>query len=186
MPYTTPQESSGQMPSSEARQTQPVWRKASFSASGDCVEVAERDSMIMMRDSNSPRSHMLRYTAEEWQAFLHGVKAGEFDDLAPQGGMKFTVRPTDSVRDDSAPQNGLDLADRVLFRATSTWRKCLMHLVLLAVIFVGLGTVAHAAVGVSPWIAAAGSIGGGAAAGGAAYARRRAVKQVRDSEKKAT
>lgn len=136
--------------------------------------------MIIMRNSKNPRSRILRYTAEEWQDFVRGVKAGAFDDLATsQRAEKIAVRPTESVRDDSAPENWLDLADRVLFRATSTWRKCLMHLLLLAAIFVGLGVVAHACTGVSPWIAAAGSLGGGAAAGSAAYARRRVVNRVK-------
>jgi uncharacterized protein DUF397 len=173
------------MPSSEARQIEPVWRKASFSASGECVEVAERDGMIVMRDSKNPRSPMLRYTTGEWQAFIRGVKAGEFDNpTRPQRGKEFTVRET--VRDDTAPENWLDLVDRVLFRATSTWRKCMMHLALLIVVFAGLGMVAHAATGVSPWIAAAGGLGGGAAAGGTAYARRRAAKPVKNGEMQRT
>ncbi len=28
-----------------------------------------------------PRLREVRYTPEEWQAFVTGVKAGEFDDL---------------------------------------------------------------------------------------------------------
>jgi len=65
-----------------ARQTrQPSWRKASFCASGECVEVAELNGMIVMRDSKQPRGCMLRYTSMEWRSFVCGVKAGEFDDL---------------------------------------------------------------------------------------------------------
>jgi Domain of unknown function (DUF397) len=60
---------------------QPGWRKASFCQSGECVEVAQRDAMIVLRDSKKPRGHVLSYTLEEWQAFVRGVKAGEFDDL---------------------------------------------------------------------------------------------------------
>lgn len=70
------------MPSYGARQTgQPAWRKASFCASGECVEVAQRDGMIVLRDSKDPRGSMLHYTAEEWQSFVRGIKAGEFDHL---------------------------------------------------------------------------------------------------------
>jgi hypothetical protein len=174
------------MPSPEARQTERTWRKASFSASGECVEVAERDGIIVMRDSKSPRGRTLRYTAEEWQTFISDVKAGKFDLAGPSRAKRFPARPTESIRDDSAPKNLLDLIDRVLFRATSTWRKCLMHLALLIVFFGGLGMFAHATVGVSPWIAATGSLGGGAAAGGMAYARRRAVKQVKNDETELT
>jgi hypothetical protein len=168
----------------EARQTkQSVWRKASFCASGECVEVAVRDGMIVVRDSKNPRGRMLRFTTEEWQAFVRGVKAGGFDyPTGSHRAKESAVQPTESVRDKSAPENWLDLVDRILYRATSTWRKCLMHLALLAVFFGGLGMVAYAAAGVSPWIAAAGSLGGGAAAGGAAYARRRSGKPVKNGE----
>lgn len=71
------------MPLTGAGQAHPIaWRKASFCASGECVEVTQRDGMILMRDSKEPDGNPLRYTAEEWKTFLRGVKAGEFDDLA--------------------------------------------------------------------------------------------------------
>lgn len=58
---------------------QPTWHKSSFCASGECVEVAQQQNgMIVLRDSRQPRGGV-RYTAEEWQAFINGVKAGEFD-----------------------------------------------------------------------------------------------------------
>ncbi len=69
------------MPSDGARQTeQSAWRKASFCASGECVEIAQRNGMIVLRDSGQPRGHV-HYTTEEWRAFVRGVKTGEFDDL---------------------------------------------------------------------------------------------------------
>jgi len=64
------------------RAEQPAWRKASFCQSGECVEVAQQDGAIVLRDSKEPGESVLRYTAEEWLAFVRGVKAGEFDDLA--------------------------------------------------------------------------------------------------------
>jgi hypothetical protein len=70
------------MSSYGARQTeQPAWRKASFCASGECVEVAQRNGMIVLRDSKEPLGSMLHYTTDEWQSFVRGIKAGEFDDL---------------------------------------------------------------------------------------------------------
>ena len=70
------------MPSRGAtRAEQPSWRKSSFCASGECVEVAQRDGLIVVRNSMEPRRRMVRYTPQEWQAFVRGVKAGEFDDL---------------------------------------------------------------------------------------------------------
>jgi hypothetical protein len=80
--------------------------------------------------------------------------------------------------------NWLDFVGRILERATSSWDKFLMHLVLLAAFFVGLGLVAHAVSGVSPWVAAVAGPVSGAAGGSAAYARRRAVKAVKNGETK--
>ena len=58
-----------------------TWQRASFCASGECVEIAQRDGVIFMRNSREERRHVLRYTPEEWQSFIRGVKAGEFDDF---------------------------------------------------------------------------------------------------------
>jgi hypothetical protein len=70
------------MPSYGARQTeQPAWHKSSFCASGECVEVAAHNGMIVLRDAKEPSGGMLRYTTEEWQSFVKGIKAGEFDHL---------------------------------------------------------------------------------------------------------
>jgi hypothetical protein len=63
------------------------WQKSSFSAQGDCVEVAYREHTpgMAVRDSKlGARSPVLRFTPPEWQAFIAGVKAGEFD--LPDGG----------------------------------------------------------------------------------------------------
>jgi hypothetical protein len=61
-----------------------VWKKSSFSSDGpDCVEVAGTDSEILVRDSKNPTGPVLRFTPSEWDAFVKGAKAGEFD--LPQG-----------------------------------------------------------------------------------------------------
>lgn len=67
------------MPPSGAPQT--VWRKSSYCASGECVEIAELNGMIVMRDSKDPHGPTLRYTAEEWQSFIRAIKASAFDNL---------------------------------------------------------------------------------------------------------
>jgi uncharacterized protein DUF397 len=59
-----------------------AWRKAKRSVSnGACVELASFNGMIAMRDSKDPDGPVLMYTPSELSAFLHGAKAGEFDDL---------------------------------------------------------------------------------------------------------
>jgi hypothetical protein len=61
---------------------QPTWRKASYCASGQCVEVAQRKGVILLRDSKDPHSLVLSYTAEAWREFAYAVKSRRFDDLS--------------------------------------------------------------------------------------------------------
>lgn len=57
------------------------WAKSSFSyANGNCVEVAGLSTqMIRIRDSKNPEGPVLLFTPAEWDAFLGGVRNGEFD-----------------------------------------------------------------------------------------------------------
>ncbi|WP_326821213.1 DUF397 domain-containing protein [Streptosporangium sp. NBC_01756] len=70
-----------------------TWRKSSRSGSsgGNCVEVAVVDapgtghkadlgSLHVLRDSKDPDGAKLFFTRAEWDAFVAGVKLGEFDD----------------------------------------------------------------------------------------------------------
>lgn len=58
-----------------------AWRKSSASAAGDnCVEVADLPSGgRAVRDSKDPSGPQLLFTPGEWDAFITGVKGGEFD-----------------------------------------------------------------------------------------------------------
>jgi hypothetical protein len=58
-----------------------LWRRSSFCANGDCLEVAEQDRMILIRDSKNPGQTPIRITRAELAAFADGIKAGELDDL---------------------------------------------------------------------------------------------------------
>ncbi len=60
-----------------------VWRKSTSSnPSGECVEFAVLDSGdVAVRNSRDPHGPALVYTPAEISAFVHGVKAGEFDDM---------------------------------------------------------------------------------------------------------
>ena len=57
------------------------WIKSSLShANGNCVEVADLPGgQVGMRDSKNASGPVLRFPPEEWRAFLHGVRNGEFD-----------------------------------------------------------------------------------------------------------
>ncbi|MEU9830340.1 DUF397 domain-containing protein [Streptosporangium sp. NPDC048047] len=69
-----------------------VWRRAtSGDDDGECVEVAVVDSaatghkadlgpLYVLRDSRDPDGPKLFFTRAEWDAFVGGVKLGEFDD----------------------------------------------------------------------------------------------------------
>jgi Domain of unknown function (DUF397) len=59
----------------------PQWVKSSLSgAGGDCVEVASMPGgRIGVRDSKDTQGAILRFTPAEWNAFIGGVRIGEFD-----------------------------------------------------------------------------------------------------------
>ena len=56
------------------------WRKSTLSTTNGCVEVAFIGDRIALRDSKQQgRGPVLEFTAVEWDAFLGGVRGGEFD-----------------------------------------------------------------------------------------------------------
>ena len=62
------------------------WRKSVASnPTGSCVEMAElAGGEIAVRNSRYPSGPALIYTRAEVEAFMIGVKNGEFDDLCPR------------------------------------------------------------------------------------------------------
>jgi hypothetical protein len=69
------------MPSSD-----PAWVKSSLSFSnGNCVEVASLPGdTIGLRNSRDPKGPVLRFTPDEWHAFLGGAQNGEFDSFGAE------------------------------------------------------------------------------------------------------
>jgi hypothetical protein len=65
-----------------------VWVKSSLSfANGNCVEVADLSGgEIGVRNSRDAAGPVLRFTPDEWHAFLGGVRNGEFDRFGGQDG----------------------------------------------------------------------------------------------------
>ena len=59
------------------------WIKSSLSyANGNCVEVASlSDGEIGVRNSRDSGGPILRFTPDEWHAFIGGVRNGEFDSF---------------------------------------------------------------------------------------------------------
>jgi hypothetical protein len=57
-----------------------VWMRSSLSNDGDAVEVAWLpDGGAALRPAADPTCEPHVYTAAEWEAFVKGVDAGEFD-----------------------------------------------------------------------------------------------------------
>ena len=67
------------------------WVKSSLSFSnGNCVEVANlSEGGVAVRNSRDPEGPVLRFTPDEWHAFLGGAQLGEFDSF---GRLRFTSR----------------------------------------------------------------------------------------------
>jgi len=58
-----------------------AWRRASYCTNSGCVEVAfVGNGRIAVRSSKEQDRQVLFFDSEEWQTFLAGVKAGEFDE----------------------------------------------------------------------------------------------------------
>jgi hypothetical protein len=59
------------------------FKKSSYSHPGGliatCVKVAKTDKGVAVRDSKNESNDTLYFKHEEWQAFIKGVKEGQFD-----------------------------------------------------------------------------------------------------------
>ena len=56
-----------------------TWRKSTASGDTNCVEVSLAGESVLMRHSRSPHGPVLSFSRPEWEAFLTGVRDGEFD-----------------------------------------------------------------------------------------------------------
>jgi Domain of unknown function (DUF397) len=61
-----------------------MWRKSSRSGANGCVEVALDPAEVAVRDSKHRDGPVLRFDAHEWEAFLAGVRNGEFEQPRPE------------------------------------------------------------------------------------------------------
>jgi hypothetical protein len=61
---------------------QPKWQKSSFSSgdgNSECLEVSRgEDGLVRIRESDEPDVVAVT-TPAKWNAFIKGIKAGEFD-----------------------------------------------------------------------------------------------------------
>lgn len=65
----------------EADPLRAPWRKSSRSGdqAGGCVEVANADGSVFLRDSRDPSGPVLGVPSEDWSAFLAALRDGAFD-----------------------------------------------------------------------------------------------------------
>ena len=70
-------------------ESQPEWVKSSLSfANGNCVEVANLSGGdVGVRNSRDIAGAVLRFTPDEWHAFVGGVHNGEFDRFGALPGI---------------------------------------------------------------------------------------------------
>ena len=54
------------------------WRRSTFCASGNCVEVAHAGEDVVVR-SSTDGDKVVAFTAEAWTDFVEAVRGGEFD-----------------------------------------------------------------------------------------------------------
>jgi hypothetical protein len=63
------------MLSRPSRQSEPTWRKSSFSADqGNCVEIASEGRSVLVRDSRD-RDVVLAFSVARWSAFMCRIRA---------------------------------------------------------------------------------------------------------------
>jgi hypothetical protein len=61
--------------------TNPQWRKSTYSAETNCVEVAALDGRDVALRNSDAGDVVVSVSREDFRAFVLGAKAGEFDDL---------------------------------------------------------------------------------------------------------
>jgi predicted secreted Zn-dependent protease len=57
------------------------WRVARKCNGGACVRVAAHGDTIVIGSSKHLDGPVIRYSRDEWAAFVDGIRQGDFDDL---------------------------------------------------------------------------------------------------------
>lgn len=70
---------------SEAITSVDHWRKSSRCETNTCLEIGVAEGVLLIRNSADPNT-AVSFTASEWNAFVAGLDAGDFDDLISGSG----------------------------------------------------------------------------------------------------
>lgn len=57
------------------------WHVSRTCDGGCCITVARVGEEVLIRNNRSPKGQVVRSTRPEWQAFVLGIKSGDFDDI---------------------------------------------------------------------------------------------------------
>ena len=57
---------------------QPRWRRSRHCSGGSCVELAKVGDRYLVRDGKNPEVSPLSFSTAEWEAFVQGIKLGDF------------------------------------------------------------------------------------------------------------
>ena len=57
---------------------QPRWRRSRRCNGGSCLELAKVADRYLVRDAKNPEVTPLSFTTAEWEAFVQGIKLGDF------------------------------------------------------------------------------------------------------------
>ena len=60
---------------------EPAWRAARHCDGGGSIEIVVRGDHVLVRRSTDPDGLHVILTRDEWQAFVGGVKDGDFDEI---------------------------------------------------------------------------------------------------------
>ena len=60
---------------------EPAWYMTERCDSGACVQIGTLGESILIRSTIDPDGHWVTLSRDEWQAFVAGVKGGDFDSL---------------------------------------------------------------------------------------------------------
>jgi hypothetical protein len=58
-----------------------MWRRSTFCASSDCVEIADEGDRILMRDSKDPAQTFLGFDRQVFVKFVADIENGHFNHL---------------------------------------------------------------------------------------------------------
>lgn len=55
-----------------------MWKRSTKCDGGHCLEMEQEGPLVFLRNNIDPNRQIVA-TQEEWEAFIKGVKAGDFD-----------------------------------------------------------------------------------------------------------